>query len=74
MQHKAQVAFAGRRGIDLLLPVRAGLYGRALPQTVANFLTLVKSGAYSGTAFTKACALTPHPSSALRPCGMCWML
>ena len=47
----------------------AGLYGRALPQTVANFLTLVKSGAYSGTAFTKACAITRHPSSGIL--GLC---
>jgi cyclophilin family peptidyl-prolyl cis-trans isomerase len=31
----------------------AGLYGRHLPQTVANFLTLVKSGAYQGTAISK---------------------
>ncbi len=31
----------------------AGLYGRAVPQTVSNFLTLVKSGAYQGTAISK---------------------
>ena len=33
----------------------AGLYGKHLPQTVANFLTLVKSGAYQGTAISKVC-------------------
>ncbi|BDA49114.1 probable peptidyl-prolyl cis-trans isomerase B [Coccomyxa sp. Obi] len=30
-----------------------GLYGRLLPQTVSNFLALIKSGAYSGTTFSR---------------------
>ena len=58
-------------GQRALLPACAGLYGRALPQTVSNFLTLVKSGAYSGTAFTKACPRHPTPRSAPQPLHIC---
>ena len=58
----------------------AGLYGRAVPQTVSNFLTLVKGGAYQGTAISKvagspfdSCLLLPlHETSeqAAEPCCM----
>ena len=33
--------------------VSAGLYGRLVPQTVANFLATVRAGSFSGTVFNR---------------------